>query len=84
MIDGSTDLRDDCDRDGMRIVIEHRRVVNPDVILNLLYKHTQMQDAFRVNMLALVDGQPKVLNLYEVLKYYILHRKDVVTRRTNY
>ena len=83
-IDGITDLRDESDRQGMRICIELRRDVNPNVILNQLYKHTQMQDTFGVIMLALVDNQPKVLNLYEVLKYYLEHQKEVVTRRTKY
>ncbi len=83
-IDGITDLRDESDRQGMRICIELRRDANPNVVLNLLYKHTQMQDTFGVIMLALVDNQPKVLNLYEVLNYYLKHQKDVVTRRTKY
>ena len=83
-IDGITELRDESDRQGMRICIELRRDVNPNVVLNLLYKHTQMQDTFGVIMLALVDNQPKVLNLYEVLNYYLIHQKDVVTRRTKY
>ena len=69
-IDGITDLRDESDRQGMRICIELRRDVNPNVVLNLLYKHTQLQDTFGVIMLALVDNQPKVLNLYEMLNYY--------------
>ena len=71
-------------REGMRICIELRRDVNPNVVLNLLYKHTQMQDTFGVIMLALVDNQPKVLNLHEMLGYYLDHQKDVVTRRTKY
>ena len=83
-IDGITDLRDESDRQGMRICIELRRDVNPIVVLNLLYKHTQMQDTFGVIMLALVDNQPKVLNLQEMLGYYLDHQKDVVTRRTKY
>ena len=83
-LDGITDLRDESDRQGMRICIELRRDVNPNVILNLLYKHTQLQDTFGVIMLALVDNQPKVLNLYEMLNYYLMHQKDVVTRRTKY
>ena len=83
-IDGITDLRDESDRQGMRICIELKRDANPNVVLNLLYKHTQMQDTFGVIMLALVDNQPKVLNLYEVLNYYLKHQKDVVTRRTKY
>lgn len=83
-VDGITDLRDESDRNGMRIVIELRRDVNPNVILNQLYKHTQLQDNFNVIMLALVDGQPKVLNLKEVLHYYLEHQKDVVIRRTKF
>ena len=83
-LDGITDLRDESNRQGMRICIELRRDVNPNVILNLLYKHTQLQDTFGVIMLALVDNQPKVLNLYEMLNYYLMHQKDVVTRRTKY
>ena len=83
-IDGITDLRDESSREGMRICIELRRDVNPNVVLNLLYKHTQLQDTFGVIMLALVGNQPKVLNLYELLNYYLLHQKDVVTRRTKY
>ena len=83
-IDGITDLRDESDRQGMRICIELRRDVNPNVVLNLLYKHTQLQDTFGVIMLALVDNQPKVLNLYQILNYYLIHQKDVVTRRTKY
>ncbi len=83
-IDGITDLRDESDREGMRIVIELRRDVNPNVVLNNLYKHTQMQDTFGVIMLALVNNEPKVLNLLDMLNYYLLHQKDVVTRRTKY
>lgn len=83
-IDGITDLRDESNREGMRICIELRKDVNPNVILNQLYKHTQLQDTFGVIMLALVDNEPKVLNLYEMLHYYLLHQKDVVTRRTKY
>ena len=83
-IDGITDLRDESDREGMRIVIELRRDVNPSVVLNLLYKHTQLQDTFGVINLALVDNQPKILNLYELLNYYLLHQKEVITRRTRY
>lgn len=83
-IDGITDLRDESDREGMRIAIELRRDVNPNIILNQLYKHTQLQDTFGVIMLALVDNQPKVLNLYEMLKYYLMHQEDVVTRRTKF
>ena len=83
-IDGITDLRDESDRQGMRIVIELRRDVNANVILNQLLKHTQLQDTFGVIMLALVDNQPKVLNLLEMLTYYLRHQEDVVTRRTKY
>ena len=83
-IDGITDLRDESDRTGMQIVIELRRDVNANVILNQLYKHTQLQETFGVNMLALVDNQPKVLNLQEILFYYLEHQKDVITRRTRY
>ena len=83
-IDGITDLRDESDRQGMRICIELRRDVNPNVVLNLLYKHTQLQDTFGVIMLALVDNQPMVLNLYEMLNYYLIHQEEVVTRRTKY
>ena len=83
-IDGITDLRDESDRQGMRICIELRRDVNPNIILNQLYKHTQLQDTFGVIMLALVDNQPKILNILDMLKYYLLHQEDVVTRRTKY
>ena len=83
-IDGITDLRDESSREGMRICIELRRDVNANVILNQLYKHTQLQDTFGVNMLALVGTEPKTLNLLEMLNYYLDHQKDVVTRRTNY
>lgn len=83
-IDGITDLRDESSREGMRICIELRRDVNANVLLNHLYKHTQLQDTFGVNMLALIDNQPKVMNLLEMLKYYLDHQKDVVTRRTKY
>ena len=81
-VDGITDLRDESDRSGMRIVIELRRDVNANVVLNQLLKHTQLQDTFGVIMLALVNNQPKVLNLLEMLNYYLDHQKDVVTRRT--
>ena len=83
-IDGITDLRDESDRKGMRIVIELRRDVVPDVILNQLYKHTKMQDSFGIIMLALVDGHPRVLNLKQILEYYLAHQKEVITRRTRY
>ena len=84
VIDGITDLRDESDRTGMRVIIELRRDVNADVILNLLYKHTKMQDSFGINMLALVEGHPRTLTLYEILRYYLQHRREVVTRRTIY
>ncbi|WP_053982796.1 DNA gyrase subunit A [Niameybacter massiliensis] len=83
-IDGITDLRDESDRNGMTIVIELRRDVNPSVILNQLYKYTQLQDTFSINMLALVNDKPKVLNLKQMLEEYLKHQKDVVTRRTQY
>ena len=83
-IDGITDLSDQSSREGMRICIELRRDVNPNVILNLLYKHTQLQDTFGVIMLALVNNQPKVMNLLDMLKYYLQHQEEVVTRRTKY
>ena len=83
-VDGITDLRDESDRSGMRIVIELRRDVNANVVLNLLLKHTQLQDTFGVIMLALVNNQPKVLNLLQMLTYYLDHQKEVVTRRTKY
>ena len=83
-IDGITELRDESDRSGMRICIETRKDVNANVLLNQLFKHTQLQDTFGVIMLALVDNQPKVLNLKEMLTHYLEHQKDVVTRRTKY
>lgn len=83
-IDSITELRDESDRSGMRICIELRRDVNANVILNQLYKHTQMQDTFGVIMLALVNNEPRVLNLHDMLKYYIQHQEEVVTRRTRY
>ncbi len=83
-VDGITDLRDESDRDGMRVVIELRRDVNAHVILNTLYKHTQLQETFGIIMLALVDNQPRVLNLKEVLYYYLEHQKDVIVRRTKF
>jgi len=83
-LEGVSDLRDESDRRGMRIVIELRRDANPRVILNQLYKHTQMQESFGVIMLALVDGQPRVLNLKQVLFYYLDHQKDVIVRRTRF
>ena len=83
-VEGISDIRDESDRAGMRIVIELKRDVIPQVVLNHLYKHTQLQDTFGVNMLALVDGEPKVLTLRDMLYHYIRHQKDVVTRRTRY
>lgn len=83
-IDGITDLRDESNREGMRICIELRKDVNANVILNQLYKHTQLQDSFGVIMLALVNNQPKVMNLKDVLIHYIRHQEEVVTRRTQY
>ncbi|HBV81472.1 MAG TPA: DNA gyrase subunit A, partial [Lachnospiraceae bacterium] len=83
-IDGITDLRDETNREGMRIVIELRKDANANVILNQLYKHTQLQDSFGVIMLALVNNEPKVMNLLDMLTYYLEHQKDVVTRRTKY
>jgi len=83
-IDGITDLRDESDREGMRVVIELRRDANANVIMNQLYKHTQMQDTFGIIMLALVNNEPKVMNLLEMLRYYIKHQEEVVTRRTRY
>ena len=83
-IDGITDLRDESDRDGMRVVVELRRDVNASIILNQLYKHTQLQDTFGVINLALVNNEPKVMNLLEMLTHYLKHQEDVVTRRTKY
>ena len=83
-IDGITHIADESSREGMRINIELRKDVNPNVILNQLYKHTQLQDAFGVIMLALVNNEPRVLNLLDMLKYYLRHQEDVVTRRTKY
>ncbi|MGI6120111.1 MAG: DNA gyrase subunit A [Desulfosporosinus sp.] len=83
-IDGITELRDESDRLGMSIVIELRRDVNPKIILNKLYKHTQMEDTFAVNMLALVNGQPKTLTLKDMILYFIEHQKDVIVRRTRF
>ena len=83
-VDGISDLRDESSRAGMRIVIELKKDVNANVVLNNLYKHTQLQDTFGVLMIALVNGEPKVLNLREMLYHYIAHQKDVVTRRTQF
>ena len=83
-IDGITELRDESNREGMRIVIELRRDVNANILLNQLYKHTQLQDTFGVIMLALVNNEPKVMSLLEMLEYYLKHQEEVVTRRTQY
>ena len=82
--EGLSDLRDESNKEGMRIVLELKKDVNPQVVLNFLYKHTQLQDSFGAIMLALVDGEPRVLNLKEMLYYYLEHQKEVVTRRTQY
>ncbi|MDZ4907031.1 DNA gyrase subunit A, partial [Clostridium perfringens] len=79
---GISDLRDESDREGMRIVIELKKDANPNVVLNMLYKHTKMQDTFGVIMLALVNNEPQVLNIKQVLNYYIEFQKEVVTKRT--
>ena len=83
-IEGITDLRDESDREGMRVVIELRHDANPNIVLNQLFKHTQLQDTFGITMLALVNNQPKVMNIKEMLTYYLRHQEDVVTRRTQY
>ena len=83
-IEGIAELRDESSREGMRIAIELKRDTNANVILNQLYKHTQLQDSFGVIMLSLVNGEPKVLNLLEMLKYYLEHQKEVITRRTQF
>ena len=83
-VDGITDLRDETNREGMRICIELRRDVNPNIVLNQLYRHTQMQDTFGVIMLALVNNEPVVMNLLQMLQYYLKHQEEVVTRRTQY
>ena len=83
-IEGITDLRDESDREGMRVVIELRHDANPNIVLNNLYKHTQLQDMFGITMLALVNNEPKVMNLKEMLVYYLRHQEEVVTRRTQY
>ncbi|MFA6808685.1 MAG: DNA gyrase subunit A [Eubacteriales bacterium] len=83
-IEGITDLRDESNRNGMRIIIELRRDVNPDIILNQLYKHTQLEDSFGINLLALVDGAPRVLNIKEMLDYFLTHQKVVIVRRTKF
>ena len=84
VIEGITDLRDESDRRGMRIVIELKSDVVPDVILNQLYKHTALQSSFGIIMLALVNGQPRILNLKQILEHYLAHQKDVITRRSRY
>ena len=83
-IEGITELSDQSSREGMRICIELRRDINPNVLLNQLYKHTQLQDTFGVIMLALVNNEPKVMNILDMLKYYLAHQEEVVTRRTQY
>lgn len=83
-VEGITDLRDESDRNGMRIVIELRRDVNPSVVLNNLYKHTALQSNFGINMLALVNQEPRVLNLREMLYYYLEHQVEVIRRRTEF
>ena len=83
-LDGITALRDESDREGMRVVIELRNDVNPNIMLNKLYKHTQMQDSFGIIMLALVNNEPKILSITDMLKHYIAHQEEVVTRRTKY
>ena len=84
VVDGISAVRDESNRKGMRIVIEVKRDVNPNIVLNRLFKHTQLQDSFSMIMLAIVDGRPKTLNLYEILAEYLKHQKEVVTRRTKY
>ena len=84
LLEGVNDIRDESDRNGMRIVIELKKDVYPQVVLNYLYKHTSLQENFGANMLALVDGKPRVLNLREMIYYYLEHQKDVVTRRTRF
>ena len=81
-IEGITELRDESDKEGMRVVIELRRGENAEVVLNNLYQQTQMESVFGINTVALVDGQPKILNLRELLDAFIRHRREVVTRRT--
>ncbi|MDO5299823.1 MAG: DNA gyrase subunit A [Clostridia bacterium] len=83
-LEGISDIRDESDREGLRVVIELKKDVNSAVVLNYLYKHTQLQDAFGVIMLALVDGEPKVLSLHQMIYHYLEHQKDVIVRRTRY
>ena len=81
-LEGVSDLRDESDKSGMRVVIELKRNENAEVVLNQLYKLTQLQDSFGINMVALVDGQPRLLNLKQILSEFLRHRREVVTRRT--
>lgn len=83
-VEGIVDLRDESDRHGIRVVIEVRRDANVNVVVNKLFKHTQMEDSFGINMLALVHGQPMVLGIKDMLKYYVEHRQDVIIRRTQH
>ena len=83
-IEGISDLRDESDRSGMRIVVEIKRDYNPNIVLNNLYKHTQLQDNFSIIMIALVNNEPKVLNLKEMIHYYVLHQREIIVRRTQY
>jgi DNA gyrase subunit A len=83
-IDGIVDLRDESDRKGIRVVIEVRRDVNINVVINKLFKHTQMEDSFGVIMLSLVNGEPRILSLKKMIEQYIIHRQDVITRRTKH
>jgi len=83
-IEGITDIRDESDREGLRIYIELKKDINPDVVLNQLYKMTQLQDSFGVNLIAIVNGQPRTLNIKEVIEYFIAHRRDVIYRRTQF
>ena len=83
-IEGIADIKEESDRQGMRIVVDLKRDANPQVVLNLLFKHSQLQTSTGIIFLALVDGEPKVLNLKEMLYYYLEHQKEVITRRTRY
>ncbi|WP_312845102.1 DNA gyrase subunit A, partial [Pectobacterium versatile] len=83
-IEGISDLRDESNREGIRVVIELKRDVNPNVVLNKLYKHTQMQDTFSIIMIALVDGQPKLLNLQGLIYHYVNHQKTIIRKRTEF
>ena len=83
-VEGISDIRDESDKDGMRLVIELKRGEVPEVVLNNLYKYTQLQDTFGMNLVALVDGQPRLLNLKQMVEYFLQHRREVVTRRTVY